>query len=176
MLVDNNFRLRLLDKKDLPLVKELREDPKTQQFLGTFCLLNSSSQERWFENLQNDPTKCYLIFEFYDGENFIFLGLVRISEIDYIHRSMCVGGDIVHLQRGKGYAKQMYKLIFDYAFNQLNMHRLYLFVLESNQRAINLYEKLGFVHEGAQRQAIFKDNMYYDYLMMGILKEEYLRK
>jgi RimJ/RimL family protein N-acetyltransferase len=45
--------------------------------------------------------------------------------------------------------------------------------MENNTIAINLYTKMGFCLEGTQRQAIFRDGKYVNYLMMSILKEEY---
>jgi RimJ/RimL family protein N-acetyltransferase len=47
-------------------------------------------------------------------------------------------------------------------------------VFDYNHRAIRAYEKCGFQHEGAMRQAHFADSAYHDELIMGILREEYL--
>jgi diamine N-acetyltransferase len=53
------------------------------------------------------------------------------------------------------------------------MNRLWLLVLENNEPAKNLYKKMGFVNEGVQRQAIFKEGQYHDYIMMSLLRGEY---
>jgi RimJ/RimL family protein N-acetyltransferase len=53
------------------------------------------------------------------------------------------------------------------------MNRLWLLVLENNKVALSLYRKAGFVEEGRQRKAIFRDGRYLDYLMMSILRSEY---
>ena len=63
MLKNNNFVLRLVEEDDLVWVKTLRENPDTNKFLGTFCLLNDSMQKTWFNSLQSDKSKCYMIFE-----------------------------------------------------------------------------------------------------------------
>ena len=53
------------------------------------------------------------------------------------------------------------------------MNRLWLLVLENNEPAKNLYKKMGFVNECVQRQAIFKEGQYHDYIMMSLLRGEY---
>ena len=174
MIIYQDFRLRSVERGDLAWLKNLREDPSVSSRLGTFCLLNNERQERWFSALQTDTTKCYMIFEKRESNSsFVKLGMVRITEIDLINRSMCVGGDMVQEHRGKGYAKQMYQLIFQYGFNHMNMHRLYLFVLEDNAVAKGLYQKMGFQLEGVQRDAIYSNGTYKNYEMMSLLESEY---
>ena len=84
--------------------------------------------------------------------------------------------DIDEKYRGQKLSYIAYELIFDYLFNYKNMNRLYLFVLESNTIALNLYNKLGFIQEGVQREAIVRDNKKIDYIMMSILHSEYIVK
>lgn len=175
MIVNDDFRIRLLDRDDLDFALRLREDSSTNRYLGTFCLLNSVRQNRWFENLQSDSSRQFLIFEKHNSEADCWekIGLVRMSEIDFINRSACVGGDIAPQYRGRGYAKKMYALIFRLGFREMNMHRLWLLVMDNNKVARNLYKSLNFSEEGVQRQAVFKDGRYHDYIMMSILKGEY---
>ena len=175
------FNIKLLEQKDLHFVTQVRTDPEVQGFVGEYLITNSEKQKKWYESLINDKSKMYFIFEKISSEeadggkvcNFHQdIGYIRITNIDYIHRSMCVGGDIAKEYRGKGYAKEMYKLIFDLAFNKLNMHRVWLLVLEDNARARNLYKTMGFIEEGIQRESVYKDGVYKNYISMSLLKNE----
>ena len=47
-----------------------------------------------------------------------------------------------------------------------------LTVLANNPRAIALYEKLGFTHEGVKRQAQYKAGKFLDVVMMAKLRED----
>ena len=169
MIYNGEFRLRLADKKDLPFITKLRTSPDVQEQLGTYLITNETKQERWLEALQNDKENMYMILEF----NGTPVGEVRINDIDYINRSICVGGDISEEYRGNGYGQEMYNLIFKLGFDILGMHRICLLVSANNKRAIHLYEKMGFLQEGCQRQALLKNGKYVDFLMMSILEEEY---
>jgi RimJ/RimL family protein N-acetyltransferase len=53
------------------------------------------------------------------------------------------------------------------------LHRIFLRVHADNQRAIRVYEKIGFVHEGRQRQAEFHGGQYHDLLFMSMLRPEW---
>lgn len=173
MIVNDNFGLRLIDESDLDFLLNLREDPSTNEYLGTFCLLNKALQKEWFERVIHDSSKKYMIFEQREKDTVLKLGMVRFTDIDTINRSMCVGGDIIPEFRGKGYATEMYRLIFKLGFDCLNAVRLWLLVLDDNDRARYLYEKVGFSYEGTLRSAVFKEGIYHDYLMMSILEKEY---
>lgn len=176
MIINNNFRLRLLDEDDIYFLKQIREDPDTQKFLGSFVLLSNSSQKKWFMELKDKSNTMFLVFENKQKDNWISVGYIRISDIDYINSSACVGGDIAKEFRGKGFAKEMYSLIFNLCFNSLNLNRLWLMVLDYNEVALNLYKKLGFKEEGIQREAVYKNGKYHDYIMMSLLRKDFKKE
>jgi RimJ/RimL family protein N-acetyltransferase len=177
------FNLRQIEEKDLDFVITVRQDPEVQKYLGTLTHLNMFKQKKWYEKISEDSTKLYLIFEktnFTEEEKRMVplpdpykkIGYVRLTEIDYLNKDICVGGDISKSYRGLGYGKEMYKEIFHLIFNQLNMNKCHLWVLENNERAIKLYKKLGFKESGIARKAIYKDGEYLDYIFMDLLKGE----
>lgn len=75
--------------------------------------------------------------------------------------------------RNKGYGSDALRLIVNYGFRELGLYRVSLTVFSYNTRAIHTYEKYGFVHEGAQRAAIYRDGTRYDMLHMGLLRPEW---
>ncbi|KAI0310934.1 acyl-CoA N-acyltransferase [Amylostereum chailletii] len=74
---------------------------------------------------------------------------------------------------GKGYGTEVMEWLIQYAFDGMALRRLSLYVLQSNPRAVALYEKLGFKHEGRQRESVWKEGRYVDKIWMGLLKSEY---
>lgn len=48
----------------------------------------------------------------------------------------------------------------------LNLHKIYLYVFESNQRAVNCYKKAGFAIEGKMLEHHFAKGKYEDVLVM----------
>jgi RimJ/RimL family protein N-acetyltransferase len=76
---------------------------------------------------------------------------------------------------GKGVGRACTEWMVDYAFTTLNLRRVYLEVLATNERAASLYRKLGFKEEGRLRQHQLKNGVYIDVLIMGVLRGEWRR-
>jgi len=163
--------IRPIEDDDLGPMISLRADARVWMNLGDISMVNQASQQRWFQGLAGDPKRRYFIL---GTEEIEFLGIVRMDELDCINRSARVGGDILPEYQNKGYGTRMFKLLCQYAFAYLNLERLWLFVLEDNNPALRLYNKSGFVEEGRQRRAIFRDGRYQDYIMMSLLRPEWL--
>ncbi len=65
------------------------------------------------------------------------------------------------------------ELALRFAFNELNLYRVQLTVFSYNERAINLYEKLGFQREGVFREHIQRDGRRHDMILYGLLRQEW---
>ena len=175
MISHKNYRARLIEESDLDFITKLRMSDFVQDNVGNLIFTNRITQLEWLKNVSRSQSESFLVFEIKDGDDYKKIGMIRLSAIDRTHRSMCVGGDIAEEFSGQGHGKAMYELIFKLGFNSWGMHRLWLLVLETNHRAIKLYKKMGFVDEGKQRKARYKNGQYLDYLMMSILEDEYAK-
>ena len=77
------------------------------------------------------------------------------------------------MARGKGLADEASRLLLRFAFNTLGLHRVFLQVNVTNQSAISLYRRLGFVEEGILRAASFADGRLVDRLLLSMLSHEF---
>jgi diamine N-acetyltransferase len=78
-------------------------------------------------------------------------------------------------ERGRGYGRAALRLLKKLAFEDLSAHRLYLDVMEHNQRARALYLSEGFVPEGMLRDGLRVGEGYVSLLLMSILEDEYAK-
>lgn len=168
--------IRLVDRDDLNFLIELRNDPDVANNLETYYPLNRARQEAWFAGVTSNHSKEYFIFEVNEGNEWQRAGLARVTEIDFINRSACVGGDIHKQFRGKKLAKKLYGHIFNHVFNKYNLNRAWLQVLSINAIAICLYKSLGFRNEGVLREAIIRNGEKIDYFIMSLLESEFRAK
>lgn len=76
----------------------------------------------------------------------------------------------------KGIGRLATELVLDYAFTVKKYHKVYLRALDYNHRAIHLYEKVGFVQEGVDREGACIDGDYYSDVYMGLLRKTYLER
>jgi RimJ/RimL family protein N-acetyltransferase len=102
------------------------------------------------------------------------IGFIELGEILWTHRASWIAigiGEREH--RGHGCGTEAMSLALDFAFRELNLHRVQLTVFGYNDRAIRLYERLGFQREGVYREFLERDGQRYDMLLYGLLRREW---
>ena len=187
MIETKRLKIVLLEEGHLELLRLMRNDPTTCRFLTKIDPISQKEQKEWFDKLQGDKSRLYLTIEMLGEEELgglgilgilgkgIFVGILRSDEWDRVNRSVRIGIDIAKEHRGKGYATEALSAFIDYLFKQQNIHRVWLLVLESNKVAIKLYQKLGFKEEGKQKEAIFRDGKYQNYISMSLLNKKWIK-
>ncbi|MBE5681292.1 GNAT family N-acetyltransferase [Pantoea agglomerans] len=70
---------------------------------------------------------------------------------------------------GRGVGERLIRTALDYSRNWLGITRMELEVFHDNERALRLYERLGFEREGVMRQAALRDGQLRDVVMMAKL-------
>ncbi|TFY75485.1 hypothetical protein EWM64_g8525 [Hericium alpestre] len=74
---------------------------------------------------------------------------------------------------GKGYGIEVMRWTVERGFEGLGLHRLALGVFETNESAVAVYKKVGFVEEGRNRKAVWIEGRWWDVILMAILEDEY---
>ena len=161
--------IRPLEERDLEAARALRADPRVWMQLGDISMISPETQQRWFRGLAADGSRRY--YALFTPE-IDFAGIARMDEIDLVNRSVRIGGDVRPDLQGRGLGRAMLELLVEYAFDHLNAHRVWLLVLETNERARSLYRSLGMVEEGRQREAIYRAGTWVDYVSMSLLRTE----
>lgn len=124
--------------------------------------------------LGSNTAKGYIMVDKSDKQP---LGIISLIQIDYKNRNAECIIDIGEKEYwGKGYGEEGMKLLLDYAFYEMNLHRVSLKVFSFNERAIQLYYKLGFKQEGSSRESLFRDGKWHDMVHMGLLQQEYFER
>lgn len=103
------------------------------------------------------------------------VGNISLQNINFIDRSAEVAiiiGDKRYW--GKGIGLEAWKLMMNYGFRVLNLHRLYCGCANKNLGMRKIAQKSGMKPEGRRRDAFFKNGGYDDILEFGILETEYL--
>ncbi len=163
--------IRIMEAADAEEARLLHNDETTLYRLTDIAHVSQESQAAWFKSVSTSRTsRRYVARLKSDGS---FVGVFRVDRIDPWNRNAFVGADIVAGLRGQGYATEIFRYFFEYFFDQCGFQRLALVTMETNVPAISLYKKLGFIEEGRERQAIFRDGKFQDLVCMGILAEEW---
>jgi RimJ/RimL family protein N-acetyltransferase len=102
------------------------------------------------------------------------VGHVELNAIERTHRSATLSRVLVGPAfRRRGVGEVMVRRVLAAAFDELRLHRVDLFVFDSNTSAIACYEKLGFRHEGRLRDYRRLGDRYLTSLLMSMLEDEW---
>lgn len=176
MIYGDRVRLRATEKSDLINFQRWLNDPEVRRFLFLNLPLSMGQEERWFENMLNQPpAEQVLVIEVKVGDDWKAIGNTSFMEINWQSRLAEIGIFIGEKSDwNKGYGSEVMGLMLRHGFQTLNLNRIWLKVYEHNLRGIRAYEKAGFQLEGRLRQALYQDGRYYDVLIMSVLKCDWL--
>jgi RimJ/RimL family protein N-acetyltransferase len=174
VIVGKHVILRPVEERDLRLLAEWRNAPENRRFFFSPFLINPEGQKKWLEGLLVDKNRIVHMVDTHEGES---VGMIGLDKIDWRNRS-AEGGQILLPpdQRGHGYAEEAVSLMIKYAFEELNMHRLWAEVYSFNKGVLGWCQLFGFQKEGVLREAAFTGGKYHDKVIMGLLREEWLEE
>ena len=176
LLHGTKVRLTALTSADLPTIARWHENGKYLRLFDALPARPKSQAElaRWLEERQKETQVFLFGIRLLDGDDLI--GVLELDGILWAHQVgwLSIGiGDRDNW--GKGYGYEAVQLALKFAFHELNLHRLQLTVFSYNDRAIVLYEKLGFHREGTYREFLERDGRRYDMYLYGLLRHEWER-
>lgn len=175
MIYGERIRFRHTERADLPTFVRWFNDPEVCENLSVYLPMSLVDEEKWFEGRsQCHPEERILNIEARDGEGWTLIGNCSFVNFDRRVRSAEVGIVIGEKEYwNRGYGTETMQLLLKHGFENINLNRIQLRVYETNPRAIRVYEKVGFVHEGRLRQAQYKHGAYLDVLVMSVLRSEW---
>ncbi len=164
--------LRALELEDMEFLREILNDPDIEKMvIGWSFPTSKYEQEKWYERTITDKQNLKFAIQIRDGET---IGMATLGSIDWKNRKAIHGIKLSkNAPKGQGYATDAVMVIMKYAFEELQLNRLYGSILEYNIASQRLYAKCGWVVEGKVRQSIFKNNKYHDEIIVGILIDDY---
>lgn len=146
-------------------------DKETARLTGSKEVFTKEEVNYFFIKSLEDETRYFFLIIAKDNR---ILGECVINEIDWELRCANFRIGIFHAEaRGKGIGTWAVETMRDFAFEELNLHRLELDVYSFNPRAEKVYMKAGFRREGVLRDAIRDGNQYADDILMSILEDEW---
>lgn len=175
MYCSNNIKLSPFSEEYVTLYHSWRNDMEVMQFDQPGFLYPISYQEvsKWHEKINTYKNSHSFII--IDKETERAIGICAFLNMDYKNRNVELSIVIGEKEFwGRGYGKEVMKLMMKIGFEEFNMHKLYLRVMSFNKKAIGMYEKLGFKKEGILKETIYRDGKYNDTIYFGMTRKDYI--
>jgi len=167
---DKNIVLRKFRLEDVAQKVEWINNPSNNTYLHYDLPLEYDKTEIWFNKVKDLNTRLDLVIEY----NNVPVGLIGLLSIDSINKKaeyyICMGE---HKFKGCGIATNASIQLFAYAFNDLQLNRIFLYTEKENIPAQKLFEKLGFVQEGLIKHDLIYNGRTVDRYIYRMLKEEF---
>lgn len=146
------------------------QDPGIRRLTGTHHDWTLAELQEWCAGAAERADRLDLAIE--DRETGAYLGDLALSQIDQhnAHGSFRIA--LSEAATGRGIGTEAIRLLLDYAFERVRLHRVQLEVFDFNGRARRAYEKCGFEVEGRMREALHWDGEWHDVLVMAALRPQ----
>jgi len=173
----DKIKLREIEKKDIKKINSWRNDKEVVDLLGNnYLFISSEIDEKWFEDYSLNRDKAIRL-AILDKKTGKYIGNVNLTSIHPINRSAEFSifiGDKSYWSKGCG--SEATVAMVEHGFNDLNLNRIYLTVLENNKRAIKTYNRIGFKKEGILKEAVYKNSRFHNVILMSVLKKDFNKK
>lgn len=166
------IRARRLESDDLSVRVRWFNSPTVYAQMVIDTPLSLSGTKQWYSSAVLDDRRRDFSFEESTSPGRIVAmgGLTDVSR-QHGHAELYI---VVDPERhGCGYGSAAVRWLCNYGFIHLNLHRIYLYTMVSNDGARRIYERLGFVQEGRLRRHTLHHGEYVDRYVYGLLRAEW---
>lgn len=147
---------------------------KTTEFNSHGIYPNTKQKTlQYIQAIQNDPST--IVLAIIEQLTNYHIGNIAIQAIDFVNSTCEVSIMIGDRDRwSNGYGYEAFSKIFEHCFDKLNLNKVCVGTTSDNIGMQKVAKKLNMIHEGTRRSEILRDGEYYDIVLYGLLKREYL--
>lgn len=176
MIFGNKVVLAEIDQENIEWMRQQRNDPEMRRYFREWKDISKDQQLNWYKTRGNNSDPNHVYFQIMSligsSEPGPVIGCCGLHYIDWRLRSAEFGIFISKDSRGSGCGKEALKMLFDYGFDEINLHKIWAEVYGFNQ-AKDLYVNLGMKEDGVLRHNCFHGGKYYDSVILSILESEW---
>ena len=159
----DSISIRATAEADLDTIIPMERSDENTRYIRQW------SREKHLEALTDKNIGHYVIQAADDGRIVGYIILIGLENPD---KSVEFKRIVIN-EKGNGYGRAAVRFIKNYVFGELGFHRVWLEVLENNERAYQLYRSEGFIDEGVHRESLRQGEKYLSLMVMSMLSGEY---
>ena len=164
--------LRAVEKDDLSLLRDWRNIEDFRKHFREVRELSLSDQESWYDNIQatKNINFMFIIVDLITNQPIGAAGLLYINWfIRSADFSFYIGENEIYIGDDERTVEAA-KLLIDYGFNNLNLHKIWMELYEFDSRKIEFFtNKFQFKKDGLLRDNCFENGEYKDSLIISLI-------
>ena len=141
----------------LPFVNATQKISDTEAFIKSLLM-------------QQDPKRDDVFIIWYKEA---FAGLIGFKDTDWVNRKTEIGYWLTEKMQGKGIVTKCIQQLVRYAFHTLHLNRIQIKVAQGNTKSAAIPQRLGFYHEGTERQGERMGNRYFDLDVFSLIRADW---
>lgn len=165
--------LRPVLREDRPRFLKWVNDPDLRGLYMTRASpVDDAEADEWLAHLHKRTDAISFVICTLEGKPFGMIGLHSIDWRSRVSSTEAVIGEKDF--RGKGYATEAKIVLLHYAFETLNIHKIWGGIFAFNKASQAYNKKCGYKVEGVQRQQVFANGRYHDKILIAVFREDWL--
>jgi RimJ/RimL family protein N-acetyltransferase len=174
MLRGERIHLRALEREDLPRMRDWRNLPEFRRHFREFRELNLLNQEQWFARISASPNDFMFMIE--RSEDRVPLGVCGLVYAQWVIRSadisLYIGHEETYIDGPGGHAEEAARVLIRYAFDNLNLNKVWTELYAFDERKVALFSGLGFSRDAVLRDNCYEDGRYHDSYIYSLLRSD----
>lgn len=181
---NSKVKLVLANESNIPMLVKWIQDPLFSSTMATMPLLSTYDSvydmaESWVnDSLKSPPQDLLMLIEKHNNEG-DFVGFIKFNNIDWYSRHAlfsCYLPD-PDVDKGNlgGLGADVLLTGVEFAFNELNLERLYAHILETNHKSLKISSSFAHVL-GEKKKQMYINGLFLSVVVLMIQRNDYLEK
>ena len=168
----DTVRLAPLVEDDSPSLFAWINDRDLVVLSAPFAPVERGAHDTWFDAVRARDDTAIFAIRLRDGDRLV--GTCQLHSIDRARGEAELQIRIGERDAwGQGVGREAVGLLLDFGFGQLDLRRIRLHVFSSNERAMRLYERCGFLREGVRPEPVLIQGRPTEVVLMARLRSEH---
>jgi RimJ/RimL family protein N-acetyltransferase len=168
--------LRGVEEGDLILRPKWFNDSEINRTLLIDYPVSLATTQAWFRRILPEQHRTRIDLSICDKLSNKVIGMSGLININHRHQHaqfyMTIGEKEFWRQH---IPAEVIPMVLGYAFNTLNLNKVYLWTIKTNDNARSVYERNGFIQEALMRQHFYCRGGLQDIYQHRILREDWLK-